>query len=177
MQQLEAAELDGLQQQFLNWFYAVMARQGVDCEELMEVETVQRLAREGKIRTCLDVRIQAANAKREAKGFKEGFKEGFEEGFEEAFEEGRLEGLEECRQERRREGRLEGLEESRQESLEQQRELLQAQAKRRFGAATADRLAACLAEVREHDRLMAIGGWLFDCASGTELLDRVEGRV
>ena len=137
MRQLETPELDGLQQQFLNWFYAVMARQGVDCEELMEVETVQRLAREGKIRTCLDVRIQAANAKRKAEGLEEGLEKG----------------------------------------LEQQRELLQVMAKRRFGAATADRLAARLAEVREHDRLMAIGGWLVDCASGTELLDRVEGRV
>ena len=145
MRQLETAELDGLQQQFLIWFYAVMARQGVDCNELREVETVQRLAKEGKIHTFLDARIQAANAKRKAEGFEEGFKEGFEEG------------LEECR--------------------EQQREMLQSLAKRRFGAATADRLAACLAEVREHDRLMAIGGWLFDCASGTELLDRVEGRV
>ena len=133
MRQLETPELDGLQQRFLNWFYAVMARQGVDFSELREVETVQRLAKEGKIRTCLDARIQAANAKRKAEGLEEG--------------------------------------------LEQQRELLQAQAKRRFGAATADRLAARLAEVREHDRLMAIGGWLFDCASGTELLDRVEGRV
>ena len=133
MRQLETPEFDGLQQRFLNWFYAVMARQGVDFSELREVETVQRLAKEGKIRTCLDARIQAANAKRKAEGLEEG--------------------------------------------LEQQRELLQAQAKRRFGAATADRLAARLAEVREHDRLMAIGGWLVDCASGTELLDRVEGRV
>ena len=149
MRQLETPELDGLQQQFLNWFYAVMARQGVDCNELMEVETVQRLAREGKIHTLLDARIQAANAKREAEGFKEGFKETFAETFAEG----------------------------RQEGLEQQRELLQVMAKRRFGAATADRLAACLAEVREHDRLMAIGGWLVDCASGTELLDRVEGRA
>ena len=137
MRQLEAAELGGLQQQFLNWLYAVMARQGVDCEKLRDVEMMQRLAREGKVRTCLDARIQAANAKRKAEGFEEGLEEG----------------------------------------LEQQRELLQAQAKRRFGAATADRLAARLAEVREHDRLMAIGGWLVDCASGTELLDRVEGRV
>ena len=141
MRQVETAELDGLQQQFLNWLYAVMARQGVGCKELRDVEMMQRLAREGKVRTLLDARIQAANAKLKAKGFKEGFEEG------------------------------------RQESLEQQRELLQVMAKRRFGAATADRLAARLAEVREHDRLMAIGGWLVDCASGTELLDRVEGRV
>ena len=149
MRQLETPELDGLQQQFLNWFYAVMARQGVDCEKLMEVETVQRLAREGKIHTLLDARIQAANAKRKAEGLEEGLEKGLEEGLEKGLEEG----------------------------LEQQRELLQSQAKRRFGAATADRLAARLAEVREHDRLMAIGGWLVDCASGTELLDRVEGRV
>ena len=133
--------MDGLQQQFLNWLYAVMARQGVGCKELRDVETMQRLAREGKIHTLLDARIQAANAKWEAEGYKEGYKEGLEEG------------------------------------LEQQRALLQSLAKRRFGAATADRLAARLAEVREHDRLMAIGGWLVDCASGTELLDRVEGRV
>ena len=132
--------MDGLQQQFLNWFYAVMALQGVDCEKLMEVETVQRLAREGKIHTLLDARIQAANAKWEAEGYKEGYKEGLEEG------------------------------------LEQQRALLQSLAKRRFSAAIADRLAARLAEVRDHDRFMAIGGWLVDCASGTELLDRVEAR-
>ena len=173
MRQLEAAELGGLQQQFLNWSYAVMARQGVDCNELREVETVQRLAREGKIRTFLDARIQAANAKREAKGFKEGFEEGRLEGFKEGFEEGRLEGFKEGFEEGFEEGHKKGLE----EGLEQQRALLRVMAKRRFGAATADRLAARLAEVREHDRLMAIGGWLVDCATGTELLDRVEGRV
>ena len=94
---------------------------------------MQRLAREGKIHTLLDARIEAAKAKLKAEGLEEG--------------------------------------------LEQQRELLQVIAKRRFGAATADKLAACLAEVREHDRLMTIGGWLVDCASGTELLDRVEGQA
>ena len=133
MRQLETPELDGLQQQFLNWFYSVMERQGVDCDVLKEVETVQNLAKEGKIHTLLDEHIQAAKAKLKAEGLEEG--------------------------------------------LEQQRELLQSQAKRRFGAATANRLAACLAEVREHDRLMAIGDWLVDCASGSELLDRVEGRA
>ena len=69
--------------------------------------------------------------------------------------------------------KAEGLE----QGLERERELPQGLAKRRFGAETADRLAACLAEIREHDRMLAIGGWLVDCASGAELLDRVEGRV
>ena len=161
MRQVETAELDGLQQQFLNWLYAVMARQGVGCKELMDVEMMQRLAREGKIHTFLDARIQAANAKREAEGHKKG----------------RLQGHKKGRREGRREGRQEGLEEGHKKGLEQQRELLQSLARRRFGAATANRLAARLAEIRDHDRFMAIGDWLLDCASGTELLDRVEGRV
>ena len=79
----------------------------------------------------------------------EGFSQGFEQGFKEGLE----------------------------ESLERERELLQGIAKRQFGAETADRLAACLAEIREHDRMLAIVDWLVDCASGAELLDRVEGRV
>ena len=75
------------------------------------------------------------------------------------------------------EGLEKGLEKGLEQGLERERELLQGQAKRRFGAETADRLAACLAEIREHDRMMAVGDWLVDCASGAELLDRVEGRV
>ena len=137
LRQFEAPEFAGLQQQFLEWFYLVLERQGVDCTLLRNRETAQRMAKEGKIRTFLDARIQEANSKLKAEGRQEG----------------------------------------RQEGIEQERELLQLLAKRRFGAAIAERLAARLADVREHDRLMAIGGWLVDCASGTELLDRVEGRV
>ena len=74
-------------------------------------------------------------------------------------------------------GFREGLEEVRQEGLEQHRKQLQVEAKRRFGAATAEQLAVCLAEVRDHGRLVAIRGWIVDCASGSELLDRVEGRA
>ena len=73
--------------------------------------------------------------------------------------------------------KAEALEEALEKGLEQQRKLLRVQAEQRFGAATADRLATRLAEVREYDRLLAIGGWLVDCASGAELLDRVEGRA
>ena len=110
---------------------------------------MRRLAKEGKIRTLLDANLEAANAKLEAKGFEQGFREGFRQ----------------------------GLEEVRQEGLEQHRKQLQVEAKRRFGAATAEQLAVCLAEVRDHGRLVAIRGWIVDCASGCELLDRVEGRA
>lgn len=133
LQQLEAPELVGLRQQFVKWFRLLMLRHGVDCKELEDEKEVERLAKEGKIRSFLDARVQEAKSKLKAEGLEQG--------------------------------------------LEQERELLQGLAKRRFGAETADRLAACLAQVREHDRLMAIGGWLLDCTSGTELLDRVEGRV
>ncbi len=114
---------------------------------------MRRLAKEGKVRTLLDASLQAANAKLEARGFEQGYREGFRRG------------LEEVRQERLEKG-LKGV-----------REQLLVQAEQRFGATTAERLAVCLAEVREYDRLLAIGVWLVDCASGAELLDRVEGRA
>ena len=47
-------------------------------------------------------------------------------------------------------------------------------ATRRFGAATAARLERYLAAIREPDRLEAIGDWIVDCASGPELLERLE---
>ena len=76
-----------------------------------------------------------------------------------------------------RQGIRQGIEQGIEQGITRERELLQGLAQRRFGAETADRLGECLAQVREHDRLVAIGGWLVDCASGTELPDRVEGRV
>ena len=157
MRQLETPELDGLQQQFLTWFYSVMERQGVDCDELKEVETVQNLAKEGKIHTLLDAHIREAKAKLEAEGQKRGLRRGLRRGL--------------------KRGRQEGLKRGRQEGLEQHRKQLQVEAKRRFGAATAEQLAACLAKVRDHGRLVAIGGWIVDCASGAELMDRLEGRA
>ena len=114
---------------------------------------MQRLTKESLIRTFLDARIEEAKAKLKA----------------ESLEQGREQGLEQ--------GREQGLEQGIEQGITRERELLQGLAERRFGAETADRLAECLAQVREHDRLMAIGGWLVDCASGTELLDRVEGRA
>ena len=75
------------------------------------------------------------------------------------------------------EGFSQGFKQGLEEGLERERELLQGLAEQRFGAETANRLAACLAEIREHDRMLAIVDWFVDCASGTELLDRVEGRL
>ena len=159
--QLETPQLEGLRQHFLLWFYLMLGRQGVDCKELLDEERMRSMAKAGKIRSFLDARVQEANSKLKAEGLEKGLEKGLEQGLEQGLEKGLEQGLEQ------------GLE----KGLERERELLQGQAKRRFGAETADRLAACLAEIREHDRMMAIGSWLVDCASGAELLDRVEGRV
>ena len=155
--QLETPQLEGVRQHFLRWFYLMLERQGVDCKELLDVERMRSMAKAGKIRSFLDARVQEANSKLKAEGLEQGLEKGLEKGREEGLEQGREEGLE--------------------KGLERERELLQGLAKQRFGAETADRLAACLAEIREHDRMMAIGSWLVNCASGPELLDRVEGRV
>ena len=157
LRQLETPQLEGLRQQFLDWFYWVLEQQGVDCEEIKDAEKMRGMAKAGKIRSFLDARVQEANSKLKAEGLEKGLEQGLEKGLEKGLEQGLEKGLE--------------------QGLERERELLQGLAKRRFGAETADRLAACLAQIREHDRMMAIGSWLLDCASGAELLDRVEGRV
>ena len=97
----------------------------------------------------MDAWVQEAKAKLKAESIAQGIEQGIAQGIEQGIAQG----------------------------LTRERELLRRQAKRRFGAETAHRLGECLAQVREHDRLMAIGGWLVDCASGTEMLDRVEGRA
>ena len=48
----------------------------------------------------------------------------------------------------------------------------QATAERRFGAATARRLSALL-DGTAADRLIDVGGWIVECASGDELLERL----
>ena len=67
------------------------------------------------------------------------------------------------REESRAEGRAEG-----------ERALLVRQATRRFGPATANRLSALLLAVGDPDSLARVADWIVDCATDTELIDRVE---
>ena len=48
------------------------------------------------------------------------------------------------------------------------------QARLRFGAEVADRLAAIMADVHQTEQLVQIGEWVVQCTSGSDLLDRVE---
>ena len=53
-----------------------------------------------------------------------------------------------------------------------QKDLLRSLAEQRFDAETARQLSALL-EGTDADRLTDVGGWIADCTSGDELLDRV----
>ena len=63
------------------------------------------------------------------------------------------------------------LEEGRAEG---QLELMRRMAARKFGGETAERLAERLEAVHDPERLAEIGEWLFECASGEELLERLK---
>ena len=66
-------------------------------------------------------------------------------------------------------------EQGRAEIIEQERALLQRLIERKFGTDTAERAASPLAGIGEPERLADVGEWIIDCASGDELIARLEG--
>ena len=90
-------------------------------------------------------------------------------------QESRIEGHVEGRIEGHAKGRAEGLAEGRTAGrAEGERALLVRQAARRFGAGTAERLAALLSRIDDPDRLAEAGDRIIDCATGAALLARTE---
>ena len=83
--------------------------------------------------------------------------------------------MEEERSEGRSEGRAEGRAEERAEGRARQVELMRRMAARKFGSATAQRLAERLERVHDSENVAEIGEWLIECESGEELLERFEG--
>ena len=75
----------------------------------------------------------------------------------------------------RREGEVKGRAEGLAVGIEHQRSLLRRLAVRRFGAGTAEKLYATLTRIDDPQRLAEVGEWLVDCATGPELLARVDG--
>ena len=67
--------------------------------------------------------------------------------------------------------RAEGREEGREEGT---RDLLRRMTARRFGAETARHLGSLLADIKDSERLSRVGDWIMDCATGPELLDRLQ---
>ena len=83
-----------------------------------------------------------------------------------------------------REGRERGLEQGREQGLEpglergrvEERMLLCRQASQKFGAETGKRLPGLLARLTDPERLAEVGGWIIECGTGAELLERT-GRL
>ena len=65
-----------------------------------------------------------------------------------------------------------GMQQGVQQGMQRQKDLLRRLAERRFDAETARRLSGLL-DGFDADRLIDVGDWIVDCASGDELLDRV----
>ena len=74
-------------------------------------------------------------------------------------------------------GREQGIAQGREQGIAQgrteERALLRSLAERRFGAGTAARLAELLAGVENAEDLIEVGGWIMDCRTGDELLERL----
>ena len=74
--------------------------------------------------------------------------------------------------ERHARGLEQGREQGLERGLERERALLARQAGRKFGAATAERLAALIGGIEDAERLAEIGEAVIDCADGAALLAR-----
>ena len=74
------------------------------------------------------------------------------------------------------EGREQGLERGRAEGRAEERALLSRLASQKFGAETGERLSGLLARLTDPERLAEVGGWVIECGTGAELLDRT-GRL
>ena len=68
-------------------------------------------------------------------------------------------------------------EQGRAEGIEHERALLRRLAERKFGEDTANRVAPLLAGIGEPERLADVGEWIIDCATGDELIARLEGAA
>ena len=135
-----------------------------------EFEEMERLHEAGELRETVQDRVRAwREADRE-----QGRAEGVEKGRAEGVEKGRAEGVEKGLAEGVEKGRAEGVEKGRAEGVEHERLLLRRLTERKFGADIAERAAALLAGIGEPGRLTDVGEWIIDCATGDELIARLE---
>ena len=71
-----------------------------------------------------------------------------------------------------------GIEQGAQRALDDTRSLLASQVARKFGAGTAARATDLLAGIDDAEGLRRAGEWIIDCATGEELVERLEnGRA
>ena len=137
-----------LRRVFHMWFNLLVG-QGAGGTVIEGFEEMERLEEAGELRTAVQDRVRAW---READR-----------------EQGRAEGVEQ--------GRAEGVEQGRAEGVAQERALLCRLTERKFGADAAGRVAALLAGIEDPERLADVGEWIIDCASGDELIARLESSA
>ena len=77
----------------------------------------------------------------------------------------------------REQGLEQGLEQGRAEARAEERARLRRQAAKRFGDDVAAPLAAWLEDVDDAERLAQAGDWIVDCATGAELVERLEAAL
>ena len=104
----------------------------------------------------------------------------FEEGeMEQSYEGGELrltlgEKFHKWKEEYRAEGVAQGMAQGVAQGISQERALLCRQVARKFGASTAERMTALLADIDDPERLAEAGEWIIDCTDGADLLRRVQ---
>ena len=152
-----------------------MSGTGVDLEFLEDQMAMERLEHTGELGGLLEERFRAANAAQIEAARAEGREAARAEEREVAqaqIEAVRAEGREAARAEEREAARAQ-IEAVRAE----ERGLLCRQAARKFGAATAERLAIVLEGVDDGDRLAVVGERIIDCADGAALLASLESQA
>ena len=132
----------------------LLRRQGLALPPLADYERM--LAQEQGARemtTLMEARLQEWHDSAIAQGVQQGRQQGMQQGMQQ--------------------GRQQGMQQGMQQGVQQgQKDLLHRLAERRFDAETARRLSGLL-DGADADRLIEVGDWVVDCASGDELLDRV----
>ena len=100
-----------------------------------------------------------------------------EERFDAWNEELRAEGRAQGHAEGVAEGVAEGLAQVVAQRVERERARLRRQTERKFGAATAEELAPLVASMEDPGQLEAVADWIIDCATGPELLARLQASA
>ena len=153
---------------FLTWLRVAMSGTGVDLEFLEDPMALERLEHTGELGGLLEERFRAANAAQ----IEVARAEGREAARAEEQEAARAQ-IEAARAEGQEIARAEGQEIARAE----ERGRLCRLAARKFGAATAERLAIVLKGVDDGDRLAVVGERIIDCADGAALLASLESQA
>ena len=159
---LAGPEHASLRRAFASWTRETVARSRVAVAHPRLVGALEALEGEGdldamgsllaeRIDEYVETRIKTGI---EERSLKQGLERGLERGLEQGLEQGREQGL--------------------TQGLEQERVLLSRLTARKFDARTAARLAALLDGIADPERLAEIGEQVIDCATGAELLARVE---